>query len=237
MQTMKNLTTAQEAYESMVTANGVLRATVASFVCPFPDCRAFSAHSWGRVMGVNSGGGYREIDKERIYVARCAACTQEVIFINGRLVQPAVSEAAPPADDMPDEIRADFEEARSILALSPRGAAALLRLAIQKLLPVLGAQPSDINKMIGELVSSGKIPPAIQQALDSVRVIGNEAVHPGELDLKDDIQTATTLFNLINFIVVKAITEPNEIAAIYAGLPAAKLVGIAQRDGGGSDRK
>ncbi|WP_324695493.1 DUF4145 domain-containing protein [Novosphingobium sp. RL4] len=131
---------------------------------------------------------------------------------------------------MPVEVLEDFEEARRIHALSPRGAAALLRLVVQKLCPILGSDKKDINPAIGELVEKGIITGALQQALDSVRVIGNEAVHPGELNLKDDAVTVHSLFKLINFIIEKAITEPKAIDAIYQSLPAGKLAGIAARD-------
>jgi hypothetical protein len=131
---------------------------------------------------------------------------------------------------MPEEITADYLEAGQILSRSPRGAAALLRLAIQKLCPILGATKSDINGAIGELVEAGRINPSIQQALDTVRVIGNEAVHPGTLDLKDGHAMALALFNLVNFIIAKAITEPRQLQELYSSLPPAKLAGIAQRD-------
>ncbi|QOT71601.1 DUF4145 domain-containing protein [Sphingobium fuliginis] len=155
---------------------------------------------------------------------------KEVIFIDGRLHVPNESEAPAPPSDLPSDLAEDYEEARRVLPVSPRGAAALLRLLVQKLLPLIGADEDDINKMIGQLVKNGVINPKIQQALDSVRVIGNEAVHPGTMDLKDDSATAFSLFNLINYIVEKAITEPKEIDAIYAGLPAGKLAGIINRD-------
>jgi hypothetical protein len=132
---------------------------------------------------------------------------------------------------MPEDLKADFEEARLIYADSPRGAAALLRLVLQKLCPHIGATKPGINDAIAELVKSGTISAALQQALDSVRVIGNEAVHPGELDLRDDAATVLTLFRLVNFIVEKAITEPKAVAAIYGALPPGKRAGIEERDG------
>jgi hypothetical protein len=70
----------------------------------------------------------------------------------------------------------------------------------------------------------------VQQALDSVRVIGNEAVHPGTIDLKDNRETANQLFRLVNFIAQKMLTEPREIDEIYNGLPKDKLKSIEERD-------
>ncbi|MCF6208131.1 MAG: DUF4145 domain-containing protein, partial [Ghiorsea sp.] len=139
------------------------------------------------------------------------------------------SESEPPNMDLPDDIKGDYEEARTIANLSPRGAAALLRLAIQKLCEHLGQSGKNINADIKELVKEG-LPPKVQKALDSVRVIGNEAVHPGSIDLKDDLNTVNKLFKLVNFIANKMITEPREIDAIYGSLPQDKIDGINQRD-------
>lgn len=93
----------------------------------------------------------------------------------------------------------------------------------------LGEPGKDINKDIGSLVSKG-LPVEVQQALDALRVIGNESVHPGSLDMTDDIDTATTLFRLLNFIVEQRITQPKKLQQLYNSLPASKLAGIQQRD-------
>ena len=70
----------------------------------------------------------------------------------------------------------------------------------------------------------------VQQSLDALRVIGNEAVHPGELDLRDDIEIATSLFQLVNFIAEKMITELKEIETIYGKIPEIKKKQIEERD-------
>ena len=63
-------------------------------------------------------------------------------------------------------------------------------------MPHLNESGKNLNYDIGNLVKKG-VPEHVQKALDSLRVIGNNAVHPGELDLKDDVETAILLFRLI----------------------------------------
>jgi hypothetical protein len=70
----------------------------------------------------------------------------------------------------------------------------------------------------------------VQQALDTVRVIGNESVHPGEINLNDDREIANKLFELVNIIANIMITQPREIENLYNTLPEVKLEGIKNRD-------
>jgi hypothetical protein len=163
----------------------------------------------------------------------CQACSQDAIWVDGAMVRPAQAAAPMPHEDLPPDCRADYLEARSILAQSPRGAAALLRLVIQKLMPHLGAKGGNISEDIGALVQAG-LDATVQQALDACRVIGNNAVHPGELSLQDTPEMAAQMCELINFIVETRITQPKKIKAIYAGLPSGALAAIEKRDGGAS---
>src|SRR5438034_9966583 len=78
----------------------------------------------------------------------------------------------------------------------------------------LGQPGKDLNTDIGKLVAAG-LPIQIQQALDIVRVIGNEAVHPGVLDLKGDHATASKLFGLINVIAETMISQPKRINEFF----------------------
>jgi hypothetical protein len=149
---------------------------------------------------------------------------------SSKLLEPLESTIAPAAHvDMPPDPRADYEEARGIVERSPRGAAALLRLAVQKLMVPLGQKGKDINDDIAALVKEG-LSPRVQQALDTLRVTGNEAVHPGQIDFDDNRDVAVALFGLMNYIVEQQITQPRELNALYGSLPASKLEQIERRD-------
>ena len=150
--------------------------------------------------------------------ASCTHCQTVSIWICDNLIYPR-SSAAPLANaDLPEGIRRDYDEASDILELSPRGATALLRLVVQKLCKELGQEGENINDDIGALVSQG-LGSQIQKALDVVRVVGNNAVHPGQIDLRDDRETALGLFNFVNLIVEKMISEPKRIQEAYRHLP------------------
>lgn len=132
---------------------------------------------------------------------------------------------------MPEDVLEDYEEARDIVGRSSKGAAALLRLAIQKLCKHLGEPGKNINDDIAALVKKG-LPVMIQQALDSVRVVGNEAVHPGTIDLDDSPEIAQKLFVFINVIVDDRISKPKLIGQYYnTVLPQEKRNAIDLRDG------
>ena len=134
-----------------------------------------------------------------------------------------------PNPDLPDNITGDYEEAGTIVELSPRGAAALLRLCIQNLCIHLGEPGKDLNKDIGAMVAKG-LDERVQKALDTVRVLGNEAVHPGTLDLRDDHQTVMKMFVLVNMIAKEMITLPRERDDLFNMLPENKRKGIDDRD-------
>ena len=75
------------------------------------------------------------------------------------------------------------------------------------------------------------LPTSVQQALDVVRVVGNKAVHPGQIAFDvDDVGTATMLMRLLNIIVSRMISEPKEIAGLYDQLPESVKQSITKRD-------
>ncbi len=66
-------------------------------------------------------------------------------------------------------------------------------------------------------------------SLDIVRVVGNNAVHPGQIDT-DDLGVVGNLFSLINITTEMMISVPNKISSLYGALPSGALQAIQKRD-------
>ncbi|MFW9439680.1 DUF4145 domain-containing protein [Xanthomonas euvesicatoria] len=162
-------------------------------------------------------------------VTRCQRCETVALWIGNNLVYPKRTIAPPPSDDLLQEIKNDYLEAANILSESPRAAAALLRLALQKLCVQLGEKGENINDDIKALVAKG-LNPLVQKSLGALRITGNNAVHPGEINLTEQPERVFKLFDLINFIANKLITEPKEIESFYGALPADALSAVERRD-------
>lgn len=145
------------------------------------------------------------------------------------MLYPTIGNAPPPNSDMPESVRKIYEEAASIMNKSPRGAAGLLRLAIQVLCEELGESGKNINGDIKALVAKG-LPEAVQQSLDVVRVTGNNAVHPGQIET-DDIEVVGNLFGLINVIIEYTVSLPDRVGNLYSSLPQSSRDAIERRDG------
>ncbi len=152
------------------------------------------------------------------------------------LVYPRVSEAPPPNQDLPQEIAAIYNEASNVLSPSPRSAAALLRLCLQKLCVHFDCPGRDINADIADLVRTGKIRPLVQMAMDTIRISGNESVHPGTLNLSDDKDLAISLFQFINLVAEETISQPRKIEEQFLKMPADKRAAIEIRDAARSEQ-
>ena len=173
---------------------------------------------------------------EGFSVTRCSKCYDYAVWRNKQMVYPQIGDAPLPNEDLPDEIKKIYLEARAILAQSPRGAAALLRLAIQKLCVHLGEPGKDLNTDIGSLVKKGLLP-RTQKALNIVRLVGNDAVHPGQIDLSDRPKTAKKLFALVNIIAQQMITDPKQVNKLFEELPETKKQQIVERDSQSNNNK
>ena len=162
-------------------------------------------------------------------ISQCNRCRDVALWFNKKLVYPTESTAPSVNVDCPKEIKPFYEQARNVLQLSPIASCALLRLVIEKIIDSIVEGNDSLNAKIGKLVGKG-LDERIQQALDSVRVIGDNAVHPLYMDLKDDEPTARKLFDLVNIIVSSTISTDKKIKDVFSGLPDPAKKQITERD-------
>ena len=162
------------------------------------------------------------------HFAKCQSCSETSIWINETMIYPKSLPVPGPNEDMDDEIKKFYLEAATIFHHSPRASAALLRLCLEKLCHQLGEEGT-LNECIAALVQKG-INEKMQKALDYCRVMGNNALHPGQIDLEDDSNKVLMLFDLVNDIADEMLTKPKELEQKYSSLPESVKESIEERD-------
>ncbi|WP_440767487.1 DUF4145 domain-containing protein [Natronorubrum sp. DTA7] len=191
-----------------------------------PHCGTYAHHSWDRMAFNNYTTSF--------FMSKCVSCDDNTIWKksqNPTMYYPKSSSAPLPHNQMPKDVRRDYVEAREIVNDSPRAAAALLRLAIQRLLENHLETPGDgIFHDIGYLVEENEIHPTVRKMLDAVRITGNNSVHPGEMNMDDDSETAIALFKLINYIVDGTIGREKEVEEFWNTLPEEEKEWVEDRD-------
>jgi len=197
---------------------------VDNFNCP--HCQIHAVQYWMQLQH-NTIQGYSTTSD--YWVSSCNRCRDVAIWHKGKMIYPSLKTAPLPNQDLPQEIKDDYNEARDIVERSPRAACALLRLCIEKICDEQIHGSGDLNEKIGKLVSQG-LDPRIQKALDTVRVIGGEAIHSLQMDLKDDPDTAKSLFTSVNVIADWAYTQKKNVDTLYGSLPKGKKEAIEKRD-------
>lgn len=195
-----------------------------TFNCPL--CGVFSMQFFSDLKKI--GFEDKQIDTQAV-LSQCLKCDGNLLWWNGSIVAPSVTTAPFHHEDMPNEVVKTYEEARQVFEISPTASCALLRLTLEKLTVALGFTKGTLDARIGMMVKAG-LSTNVQEALDVVRVIGNQAVHPGQIDVADDRETAAALFELLNYIVERLITEPAKIGKLFEALPESARKAIASRD-------
>lgn len=208
-----------------------------AFTCP--DCSIFSKHDWTSTLVNETYGqftGHLGMIGEKqtisnLDLCKCEQCGYISFWYKEKLIWPLNTGVETPLEEMPEDIRELYKEASSIVELSPKESCAILRLALQKLCNRLAGQDEKkkIDGAIKKLVEKG-LPSTLQKAMDTVRIVGDEAVHPGEINVDDNKELAIAMFRLMNIIIEKMIVEPKEIDNLYNLMPDNKLQGIENRD-------
>jgi hypothetical protein len=186
-----------------------------SFNCP--HCNVVAQQYWNNVTNLCNTYNMQNIMKQFKH-SQCNNCNKYAMWVDEKIIYPKSILVDKPNPDMNQEIQDDYIEAANILNDSPRAAAAILRLALQKLCDQLGEKGKKLDDAIANLVKKG-LNPEIQKCLDTIRVVGNNAVHPGKIDIKENSDLVILLFEYINYIAEQMITFPNKISESYNKIP------------------
>lgn len=196
-----------------------------AFNCPL--CNVYAHQQWIKFYR-SAVVGYYTVDD--VITSRCAHCSEESFWVHGNLVYPRAITAPRAHKDMPDDIREFYDEAREVSAFSPRSAAALLRIVAKKICERHGEYDKNLNKAINKLSEKG-LPKEVIDSLHAVRITGNEGgAHEGQIDLtdKDNGEMVNVLFELVNIIVEKTISDPKKIRKFVEFLPESKTQNIPE---------
>lgn len=214
-----------------------------------PHCGVYAHQLWSHIEGVGDrhsnhnpfAGEYTHLSNlhetdsfkglmgEEYTISYCEHCGEIALWNNAQIIFPKTELTDDPNDDLSDEIKLLYNEARAVVNDSPRAAAALIRLALQLLCKDLGGKGKNINEDIKTLVARG-LDSRVQKAMDTLRVVGNNGAHPGEINLNENREKVIKMFDIINFIAQKMITEPSELDRFFDDLPEGVKRAIDSRD-------
>jgi len=192
--------------------------------CPY--CRSYSKQQWYNIAkGILSKKGldYYEGFVPELHLSVCPQCNRYALWLNDKMILPPLSIAPWPSERMPLNIKEDYLEARTILAASPKAASALLRMSLQNLMAHLGEKSKNIELDVANLARKG-LPNNFISAMLAARVIGPAAVSPGKINSSDDVETAMTLFNLINMMSESTIQRQRETTQLYPKTPGKRRI-------------
>lgn len=148
--------------------------------------------------------------------ASCVTCEQHSYWVHNEMAWPRPQLGELPNEGLSGEMLELYNEARSVAPISPRSAAALLRLLVDKLVAHLGEAEGKLHDRIGKLAEKGDITARTVDGLDAVRLSGNNALHAGQIDTEggDDEEVVMLLFTIVNTVVDNAITLPRRIKSL-----------------------
>jgi Domain of unknown function (DUF4145) len=158
---------------------------------------------------------FRSRDVQNVSISYCFNCNQMCLWVYDQLVWPRREAFPEPQLHAPPNLRRESEEASQTLEATPRGAAALLRIAIAKLCKELGVSGESPNDGITLFVRED-VDARVQKVLDAARIIESNAMRPDQIGLGEDRATAEILSGLVNLICEKMIMEPRHLQEVYA---------------------
>lgn len=147
------------------------------FNCPL--CQGYTEQNWHSTTNILNYGNPMKSDErlDNVNFCICKMCDKYTIWVNEKIVYPLINGAPFPHQDMPQEVKEIYEEARGILSGSPRSACALLRVSLEVLIDnIMEKNKRPLFQNIGVLVNEKKLPSKIQKAMDILRITAERLI-------------------------------------------------------------
>jgi hypothetical protein len=158
-----------------------------------------------------------------LHVSRCYNCKGFTVWVRDRMVFPVRVDEPPDvvefdfeevAEDVQqtaedEEVSEDIEEAAAILNKFPRGAAALTRICIQNMMPLLKENAKNLDENISSLVRKG-LEVEIQQAMDALQVVRKNPSQTTEVDLKEENEAAKIFLTSLRQILKRRMLKNHD---------------------------
>ena len=141
-----------------------------------------------------------KVQMANLHLSSCHSCNGFALWVGDRLVFPYNVEKTP------DLVEEDLEEAAAVLNKSPRGATALMRVCIQKLVPLLQKDGKYLNDYISSLVSKA-LEVEIQQSMEVLQVLRNDPGQPSNLETKENKEMALRFVDSLKAILERRMLQ------------------------------
>jgi hypothetical protein len=150
------------------------------------------------------------------------------LWVGDQLVWPKGTTSLESTLDASADVPEDSRKISQTLDASLRGAAALLRVATEKLCKELGDSEQQPRPAITPLLQE-EVDARVLKVLEAMRVIESNAMPSDHVSVRDDRATAETLSGLVNLICEKMMIEPRQLQALYTKVREGAQNGIEQQ--------
>jgi hypothetical protein len=160
----------------------------------------------------SSESGFLQRQNQKLYLQHTDSGS-----IKAKIIYPETrSIGESPNEDIPPEIQKIYEEARAVAPHSLRAANALLRTVLEKMVIGNGGEGAKLYHKIKNLADKNVITGQWAETLQNVRILGNEAAHPGEINFDEEVDAAFTnsIFSCINAFAQQTYTRKREDAEL-----------------------
>jgi hypothetical protein len=141
-----------------------------------------------------------KVKMANLHISNCHNCNGFSLWVGGLLVFPTK------IDKTPELVEEDLEEAATILNKFPRGATALMRVCIQKLVPLLEDDGNELNQRVSSLVRKG-LEMEIQQAMDVLQVLRSDSTQLNPLESQADRETALRFLDSLKEVLERRMSQ------------------------------